>query len=264
MADSFGFCFGNKVISLFCSWEQCPIPGVVDMWDRQILWRPHLPTIPQGDSPPWISIIHGAKDSVKNPKNGSVSHRFRKFDAPIFVCPSTVCWHWCHKPSEITIKKSLTIPYSTRFVLELEFGRTSCMILFKSMNICSYKFMLDCISTPIATSCNKRDKTERQEDHLGAIVNPFVAMYSQRQPQYIGYPRPWNHRRRGLHGLPATGVPEKHPKSVGQLKSGWVWGSFPASWELLLKVCSYVIKILDIDIHVLYITRNCRHTKYEE
>lgn len=42
--------------------------------------------------------------------------------------------------------------------------------------------MLDCISTPIATSCNKRKKTEKPEDHLGAIVNPFVAMYSQQQP----------------------------------------------------------------------------------
>lgn len=58
----------TKWFRFFCSWEQCPIPGVVDMWDRQILSRPHLPTIPKGDSLPWISIIHGAKDSVKNPK----------------------------------------------------------------------------------------------------------------------------------------------------------------------------------------------------
>ena len=150
----------TKWFRFFCSWEQCPIPGVVDMWDRQILSRPHLPTIPKGDSLPWISIIHGAKDSVKNPKNGSVSHRFRKFDAPIFVCPSTVCWHWCHKPSEITIKKSLTIPYSTRFVLELESERTSParMILFKFMNICSYKFMFDCIYS----NSNKQQQKDRR------------------------------------------------------------------------------------------------------
>lgn len=42
----------------------CPIPGVVDMWDRQILSGPHLTTISKGDSLPWISMIHGAKQKM--------------------------------------------------------------------------------------------------------------------------------------------------------------------------------------------------------
>ena len=146
---------------------------------------------------------------------------------PIFVC-QTVCWHRCHKPSEITIKISLTIPHSTRFVLELEFGRTSPAKCQKNIIYNAHLFCLHIIPYAIF-----KKMTGGSSWSYSQSFN--VAMYSQRQPQYMRYRR-WNHRsisavcpetKSDVPGRPRT------TESV-DVKNWMSCGSFPCKLEAVI------------------------------